>query len=144
MLCVDVNVLVDAFRPTAPSHAVVKPWLEDTLVGAEPVVVLPGVAASFVRIVTDRRVWQQPSAPATATAFLRALGDAPAVRHVEPGPGHVERFLGLVEQYGLTGDDVPDAHLVACCLDLGATLVTSDRGFRRFPGLAVREPVHAA
>jgi toxin-antitoxin system PIN domain toxin len=144
MLCVDVNVLVDAFRLTAQSHRVVKPWLDDVVVGAEPVVVLPGVAASFIRIVTNRRIWQEPSAAITATAFLRALGDAPAVRRVEPGPGHVERFLGLVEQYGLTGDDVPDAYLVACCLDLGATLVTSDRGFRRFPGLALREPMPAA
>jgi toxin-antitoxin system PIN domain toxin len=143
MLCVDVNVLVDAFRPTAHRHDQVKAWLDDAAVGTEPVIVLPGVAASFLRVVTNRRIWQQPSSPATSTAFLRALGDAPAVRRLEPTPGHVERFLGLVDHYGLTGDDVPDAYLVACCLDLGATLVTSDRGLRRFPGVTVREPIPA-
>ena len=46
----------------------------------------------------------------------------------------------LVHELGLAGQDVPDAALAALALDLGAPMVTSDRGFRRLPGLTVIDP----
>jgi uncharacterized protein len=76
-------------------------------------------------------------------AFVDALLAAPRALLVPPGPGHWTRFTGLVRDLHLTGDDVPDAFIVAAALDLGATLVTSDRGFRRFPGLSVLDPAAA-
>lgn len=46
----------------------------------------------------------------------------------------------LCRRYMLTGNDVPDAYLAALAIEHGATWVTSDRGFERFPSLAVEDP----
>jgi toxin-antitoxin system PIN domain toxin len=141
MLCVDVNVLVHAFRPSAPRHEHVGPWLDAAVRGAEQLAVLPHVGSAFIRIVTNRRVFREPTPPEEAVEFVDALLSAPRVLLAEPGPGHWRRFTELLRDLRLTGDDVPDAFLAAAAVDLGATLVTSDRGFRRFPGLRTREPV---
>ena len=140
MLCVDVNVLVDAFRPDAPDHASVRGWLDAARRGPERVIVLPEVASSFVRITTNRRIWRLPSPTADALAFVDALTRSPAVDVRHAGPRQWELLAALVTDLGLTGDDVPDAYLAAAALDLGCTFVTSDRGFARFPQLRVLRP----
>ena len=38
-------------------------------------------------------------------------------------------------------NDVTDAYLAAMALEQGATWVTRDRGFLRFPGLRVQDPL---
>jgi toxin-antitoxin system PIN domain toxin len=140
MLCVDVNVLVDAFRPDSPHHAPVRAWLDGARRGQEPVVLLPEVATSFVRIVTNRRIWRLPSPAPSALAFVEALRDSPAVSWRSPVLRHWSVVRSVVTDLGLTGDDVTDAYLAAAAIDLGATLVTSDRGFSRFPMLKAVAP----
>ncbi|MHB1066804.1 MAG: TA system VapC family ribonuclease toxin [Candidatus Nanopelagicales bacterium] len=143
MLCVDVNVLVDAFRHTAPAHRQVRSWLDAATEGPEQVAVLPHVGSAFIRLVTNRRVFREPTPPGEAIEFVDALLSAPRTLSVLPGRAHWRIFGDLVRDLHLTGDDVPDAFIAAAALDLGAALVTSDRGFRRFPGLRVVEPVAA-
>ena len=46
-------------------------------------------------------------------------------------------FSVLLASGDFRGNAVHDALLAAAALDLGATLVTSDRGFGRFAGLRV-------
>jgi uncharacterized protein len=140
VLCVDVNVLVDGFRSSAPAHPQVRGWLEAAVEGPEQIALLPQVASAFVRIVTNRRIFTEPTPPEEAIAFVDALLTAPRALLVSPGRGRWAIFVGLVRGQHLTGDDVPDAFIASAAIDLGATLVTSDRGFRRFPGLRIIEP----
>jgi toxin-antitoxin system PIN domain toxin len=140
MLCADVNVLVDAFRTDAPGHAEARAWLDDARRGNEPLALLPEVASAFVRIVSNRRIWRLPSSATDALAFVSALRASPAVRWQHGGARQWEIFEGLVDELGLTGDDVPDAYLAAAALEAGATFVTSDRGFARFRDLKVVAP----
>jgi predicted nucleic acid-binding protein len=42
---------------------------------------------------------------------------------------------------GAVGNTIPDAYLAAGCIEEGATLVTADTGFGRFPGLRWRHPL---
>jgi toxin-antitoxin system PIN domain toxin len=140
MLCVDVNVLVDAFRADAPAHAETRAWLDDARRGSEPLALLPEVASAFVRIVSNRRIWRLPSSAADALSFVTALRASPAVHWQHAGPRQWEIFDDLVRELGLTGDDVPDAYLAAAALEAGATFVTSDRGFARFRDLRVVAP----
>lgn len=143
MLCVDVNVLVDAYRVGSVHHGQVLTWLDDAVVGPEPIGVLPDVAASFLRVVTNRRVFSDPTPLAGARAFVDALLAAPSVEQLAPSRRRWEHFTGLVDDLHLTGDDVTDAFIAAGALDVGATLVTSDRGFRRFPRLRIIDPSRA-
>jgi predicted nucleic acid-binding protein len=47
----------------------------------------------------------------------------------------------LVTSQRLRGSDVPDAYLASVAMEQGATMVTLDRGFRRFEGLRVLDPL---
>ena len=52
-------------------------------------------------------------------------------------------FASYVQELRLTGNDVPDAYLAALAVDHEATFVSLDRGFRRFPGLQLVNPLAA-
>lgn len=141
MLCVDVNVLVYAHRPESPDHERHRDWLELARAGREPVG-LPGVTASgFLRVVTHPKIFREPSPLAVALDFLGALRDSPTIVPVQPSDRHWEIFVDLCRQVGATGNVVPDAYLAAMAIESGATFVTADRGFTRFPGLSVRHPL---
>jgi len=68
---------------------------------------------------------------------------APASRVVAPGARHWEIFAGLVRAAHATANLVPDAYLAALAIENGATFVTRDRGFARFPGLRTLDPLVA-
>ena len=140
MLCVDVNVLVDAFRPAAPSHSRVLTWLDEARYDVEPLIVLPEVAAGFICIVTNKRVWTDPSPVDSACDFVEALLSSPATEIQAGGSGRLATFLRIARDLELSGNDVQDAFLAASALELDATFVTSDRGFSRFRALRLLHP----
>lgn len=50
-------------------------------------------------------------------------------------------FRQNIEAVGRGGNNVPDAHIAALAMERDAVVHTSDRGFRRFPGLRWRDPL---
>jgi predicted nucleic acid-binding protein len=60
---------------------------------------------------------------------------------VTPGERHWSVFADLCRAVGATGDVVLDAFLAALAIEQGATWVTADRGFARFPGLRWEHPL---
>lgn len=141
MLLADVNVFVYAHRPESPRSAEHRSWLESVLVGPEPFGVSEQVLSSFVRVVTNRRVYVEPTPTAVALDFCAAVLAAPAVVPVRPGPRHWSIFEQLCRTVDARGNLVPDAYLAALAVEHGATWVTSDRGFARFPGLRWQLPL---
>lgn len=141
MLLLDVNVCVYAFRRESHGHADVKNWLERALSGPELVGLPEQVLASVVRLVTNHRIYKDPSTPASVLSFCDAILDAPAAMRVRPGERHWGIFRGLVLQHGLRGNDIPDAYVAAVALEQGATWVTTDRGFARYEGLRLLNPL---
>lgn len=138
MKLLDVNVLVDAFRPDALRHDAAFAAMDLMLRGQEPTVILPEVAVGFVRVVTRPGVFVDPNAPDEAMEALNAWSMAPGVAIREAGPGRWAVFSSLMSSRDFRGNDVHDALLAAAALDLGATLVTSDHGFERFADLRVQ------
>ena len=111
------------------------------LSGPEPVGLPEQVLASVVRLVTNHRIYQDPSTPSAALSFCDSLVEAPAAMRVRPGERHWGIFHDLVSQHGLRGNDIPDAYLAALALEQGATWVTTDRGFARYEGLRLLDPL---
>ena len=144
MLCVDVNVLVYAHRREAERHDEYRSWLDAARQGAEPVGVSDLVLSGFIRVVTHPRVFVEPTPLATALSFAEVLRTAPAAVKVTPGPRHWELFRGLCENAGARGNAIPDAYLAALAIELGATWISADRGFSRFPTLRWRHPLDPA
>jgi toxin-antitoxin system PIN domain toxin len=142
MLFPDVNVLVHAFRDADTAEGpVLRTWLERSLGGDESVGISEQVLASVVRIVTHPRIFVEPAPAAAALEFCEAVSAAPAAQVVRPGPRHWAHFRRLVAGQRLRGNDVADAYLASLALEHGATFVTLDRGFRRFDGLRLLDPM---
>ncbi|GMU77336.1 MAG: hypothetical protein AMXMBFR46_01370 [Acidimicrobiia bacterium] len=106
----------------------------------EPVGLSQHVAAGFLRVVTHPRIFREPTPTRVALQFVDAMRASPAVTAIDPGARHWGIFTGLCRSLGLRGNDVPDAFLAAIALEHGATWVTSDHGFGRFPGLRTARP----
>jgi uncharacterized protein len=77
-------------------------------------------------------------------AVLAAYLEQPAMRVVAPGSGHEAIAAQLAETPGLRSDDVPDLEIDALAIEHGLELASHDRGFRRFSGLRVVDPLEWA
>lgn len=143
MLLADVNIFVYARRRESERHAEYKVWLEDRLSGDEPFGVSELVLSSFARIVTNHRVYRDPTPPEAAIEFCELVLAAPAAVPIRPGPLHWSIFVSLCRRVRARGNSVPDAYLAALALEQGATWVTVDAGFARFPGLRVQQALES-
>jgi toxin-antitoxin system PIN domain toxin len=134
----DVNVLVAAARSDHPHHAVARAWLEETLAEAESGTVcalMPMVLASYLRLVTSPKIFNRPTSIGEAIGFIDALLSLPGVQLVELGP-EWKRLRQLCLDKKLSGNDLPDAWLVAAVAQRGEHLVSFDRDFRKLLGRA--------
>ena len=144
MLMVDVNVCVYAFRRESRMHAEFKGWLEQALSGSEPVGLPEQVLSSAIRLVTNHRIYGDPSTPAEALSFCDALLDAPAAMRVRPGERH---WRTPVFQFQLgAGSDRPNHATGPGCV----TTVDRQRGWlcrcaafwSGYPAVGGRPPVY--
>ena len=136
----DVNALIYAFRTDAPEHGDYNDWLNSVL-RTDRIGLADTILGGFVRIVTNPRIFTEPTPPAAAFAFARGLIDSPRSEWLRPGPAPWDLLERIAqEDAGIRGNLVPDAHVAALCLANGATLATRDRGFARFPGLKTVTP----
>ena len=132
----DVNVLVAAARSDHPHHAVARAWLEETLAGAASdsvCTLMPMVLASFLRLVTSTKIFKRPTSIEEALEFVDALLTLPGVRLAELGP-EWKRLRALCLDRKLSGNEVPDAWLVAAVAQRGEHLVSFDRDFKKLLG----------
>lgn len=141
MLCVDVNILVYAHRADLPEHADYRSLLEQWANADEPLGVPDAVLSGFLRLVTNRRVFAEPTTPEEAWWAVGALVDAPAVLTLRPGEGHWAAFERLAQGINASGNDIPDAYLAAFAVENNATWLSADRGFARFGELRWRHPL---
>ena len=129
----DVNVMVAASRSDHPHHAVARAWLEQAVTASSAgatFTLMPMVLASFLRLVTSPKIFQQATPIEDAVAFVDALLASPGVQLAPLGPEWPKlRQLCLDKQLG--GNDLPDAWLSAAVVHLGEHLVSFDRDFRK-------------
>lgn len=128
-----------AHREEFEFHAPARTVLEDLAEAPGPFGVPVFVLGEFLRVVTHPAILVPPSSRDVAIAALDAVAGHANARILHPG----ERFWSLLRSACLearvSGNDVFDAQIVAVCQEHGVdTLVTEDRGFRRFPQLRTR------
>ncbi len=141
MLLPDVNVLIGAHRSDSTLHAPCRDWLRSVYAGEEAFGLCAPVLVGLVRILTHPRVFDPPDTHEQAWSFVRSLVSHPNALLLNPGRAHLALFEGLCRDAGAGGDLVPDAYLAALALETGATLVSADRDFDRFPGVARIDPL---
>jgi toxin-antitoxin system PIN domain toxin len=129
----DVNVLVAASRSDHPHHATAHAWLLSALEdarGGVPLGLLGTVVASYLRLVTHRKVFTEPTPMADAIAFVDALLQRPGVAML-PMQDEWTTLKRLCLELELSDNDVPDAWIAASVLQKQETLATFDRDFVR-------------
>jgi toxin-antitoxin system PIN domain toxin len=137
----DVNVVIAAGRPDHEHHDLVRGWFDTVMDGHESFTVPDVVWSAFARVVTNGRIFAQPSSPSDAFEFLRLLQDHPLYTTVVPGSAHLAHFERLCLEADIRGRRVPDAYLAAIAIEHACTLVSLDRDFGRFDGLDWERPV---
>jgi uncharacterized protein len=141
MRCVDVNVLVYAHRADLPEHPEYRQLLERLANDDEPLGLADTVLGSFLRVVTNRRIFTQPTSSDDAWAAVDALLAAPATVPVVAGKRHWALFRQLADDIDARGNDLADAYLAAYALENNATWLSADRGFARFQRVQWRHPL---
>ena len=135
MFLPDVNILVYAHREDSVRHAGARDWLMTVLQESTPVGLFSPTLASFVRIVTNPRIFGTPTPLSIALNFVQILHSYPAALPITNGPGHWAIFEHLCQATGAVGNLIPDAFLAALAIEHDCELITADQGFARFPNL---------
>ena len=129
----DVNVLIAAPRSDHPHHKTAYAYLNEAIAACTDGATLrlmPMVVASFLRLVTNSKIFVHPTPVEDAVGFIDALFAVPGVEMPSLGiEWPVMRQLCLEKK--LAANDIPDAWLAAAVIQLGEHLVTFDSDFRK-------------
>jgi toxin-antitoxin system PIN domain toxin len=129
----DVNVLLAAFRSDHFHHRIARTWLDASLDACETgasVELLPMVTVGFLRLVTNAKIFAQPTPVSKAVDFVEALLSVPGVAVLEVGR-EWGAMVQACREYRLSGNAIPDAWIAAAVRTSGGHLVTLDRDFTR-------------
>jgi toxin-antitoxin system PIN domain toxin len=129
----DVNILVAASRSDHPHHKIAYACIDQAVkacgAGAS-LKLMPFVVASFLRLVTNPKIFVHPTPLENAVEFVDALLAVPGVEMPILGTEWpIFRELCLSKQ--LVANAIPDAWLAANVVHLGEHLVTFDTDFKK-------------
>jgi len=143
VILVDVNLLLFATVASTPEHAVARPWFTARLNGSAAVGLPWSALLGFIRIVSNRRIYERPVALADAWREVERWLDCPSVWIPQPTERHRDILGALLVQAAFRANLVSDAHLAALAIEHGLTLCSTDGNFARFPGLRWENPLRA-
>ena len=133
MILLDANILLYVYLDVFPQHQRVAEWLEDLLATRNEIVGVSWIATTaFMRISTNRRVFNVPSSPEESADRLDELFAHPMVQMVAPTEFHWSVYSSLIREMKLAGDVVMDAHVAAIAIEHKASVASTDKDFRRF------------
>ena len=129
----DVNVLIAASRSDHPHHKAAYTCMEKAIAACaegSSVKLMPMVVASFLRLVTNSKIFVRPTPVEVAIGFLDALLAVPGVE-MPPLGTEWPMLRQLCIEKTLAANDIPDAWLAAAVIQLGEHLVTFDTNFKK-------------
>jgi toxin-antitoxin system PIN domain toxin len=132
MLMPDVNILVYAHRADEKTHERYARWLEMMARGPRPFALSVLVAVAFVRIVTNGKIYRDPTPLDIALATVDQLASHPLCRLIAPGEDHWSQVSALCRAARATAKLVADAQHAVLAMTSGSTWVTRDGDFSRF------------
>ena len=140
MKLVDLNVLLYAINRDSVHHETALCWWTDALQGDEPVGLSWAVLLGFLRLTTNPAIFREPLDSKTALARVDTWLGLDQTRLVQETEDHWHILRALLSETGPAGNLTTDAHLAALAISHGATLVSFDNDFSRFPKLRWESP----
>ena len=141
MILVDANVLLYAEDSLSTYHDTAREWWDAQLSGRSPVCLCWTVLTAFIRIGTNRQVFERPLSLKDAIQRVQGWIDQPCTRLIHPTEQHWQVFQELLEQGQAVGNLTTDAHLAALAIEHGCQLYSTDSDFARFPKLKWSNPL---
>ena len=141
MILVDANLLIYAVNRDLPLHDKARDWWQRTLSGTEVVGVPWVVLLAFLRLTTNRRVFERPLSVEQAVRYVDAWLAQPNCTPIPAGEGHWPVLRNLLLANGAGGNLTTDAHIAALAIERGYTVYSADNDFKRFAGIRHVNPL---
>ena len=141
MIVPDVNLLVYAIDETSPFHARARRWWDEALSSAEIVGLCFPTLLGFVRITTNRRVFDSPLGIGDALDRIESWLDQPNTELLSPTPRHWAILSELLRAAATGANLTTDAHIATYAIEHASTVYSNDSDFARFEGLRWRNPL---
>lgn len=141
MILLDANLLVYAHVTSLTQHHAARSWLDSRLNGPTPVGLPWPTLLSFVRLVSNPRIFEHPQPISKAWKQVDDWLTCPVAWIPQPTERHREVLGSFLTDTLGRSNLVPDAHLAALAIEHGLTLCSTDRDFARFPNLRWEDPL---
>ncbi len=141
-LC-DVNVLIYAHREESLHHKDYASFLRKIAEGDSAFGLSEAILSGFVRVVTNPKVFTEPTPTEMALEFCNELRVRPQAVVFRPGPQNWSIFQRLCQSIPATGKLVADAWHAALAIEHGCHWISTDGDFARFEGLSWSHPMQA-
>lgn len=139
---IDVNVLLYSSDASSPRHRASRRFLDSCAANPEVLCLTWPTLMSYLRIATHSRIFRAPLSPVEAVGNITALVSLPQTRVVSELDGFLDAYRHVTGGLAARGNLVPDAHVAAILFQHGVrTLYSSDRDFRKFESLDVKDPL---
>ena len=143
MILPDVNTLLYAVNRTSDQHAVALKALVRGFADPRGIGFAWTALLAFQRLSTRRGIFPRPLSVEDALRVVEHWLGHPRAHVAHPGERHAEILGRLLRSAGTAGNLTTDAHLAALAIEHGATVLSFDRDFARFPGLKWTNPLGA-
>ena len=142
MIALDTNLLVYAHRPEMPFHERARRVLTEAVAASEPVGVPWPCAHEFLAVVSNPRIFRDPTPMDLALDAVKRLLTSLSGGFLAEGEGYLDALERIARPALLQGAIVHDARIAALCIYHGVRVLWSaDRDFSRFPDLTVVNPL---
>lgn len=141
MFLMDVNVLVYAHREDIEHHKQCREWLERIINSNVDYGYSELVLSGFLRLVTHPKVFQMPTSLDDAMIFAGQIKNQQNSVRITPKERHWAIFEELMVSTRAKGNFIPDAYHAALAIESGCEWVTTDKGFKKFKGLTIINPL---
>jgi toxin-antitoxin system PIN domain toxin len=141
---VDTNILLYAVNPASPEHRAARAEVERLRTGESPWFLTWGIVYEFLRVATHSAVFERPLAVPSAVLFIKRLMESPSLRVLQETDKHLSLLEEEIKEMpGVSGNDLHDMHMAVLMREHNLrTILTADKGFRRFKNLRVIDLVH--
>ena len=141
MILPDVNLLVYAIDETSAFHTDAKAWWDEVLSSSQPVALCYPSILGFIRLVTNRRIFEAPLPVMEALETVDTWLAQPNTSLIVPTPRHWPLLATLLESAGVAANLTTDAHIAALAIEQGHSVYSNDSDFGRFPKLRWKNPL---
>ncbi len=141
MMLPDVNLLVYAVDATSLFHVRARRWWDDALSSTLTVGLCFPSMLGFIRLTTNRRMFESPLGVGDALDRVQSWLDQPNVMLLVPTGRHWTILSGLLRSSSAGTNLTTDAHIAAYAIEHAGTVYTNDRDFGRFAGVRWKNPL---